>query len=225
MWRVRELSDAYFESYYTKLVRWISQGRLLRDSDRGILLLDKEQAFVGEQVSVRAVLKNEKFEPLTDPEMKARLTDPSGKSQTVTLRLLQDVGQPGVYVGQFICTAEGLFDIQLALGSLAKQEILSQQVLARVPAREVQQPQRNDPLLTELTGKTGGVYFKELSEAVSQADNTTRLAAAIKPQDQVNKIVGSPDQDFQRRLMTALMALIGGALSLEWLLRRLNKLA
>jgi hypothetical protein len=69
------------------------------------------------------------------------------------------------------------------------------------------------------------VYFKELSEAVSQADNTTRLAAAIKPQDQVNKIVGSPDQDFQRRLMTALMALIGGALSLEWLLRRLNKLA
>lgn len=225
MWRVRELSDAYFESYYTKLVRWISQGRLLRDSDRGILLLDKEQAFVGEQVSVRAVLKNEKFEPLTDPEMKARLTDPSGKSQTVTLRLLQDVGQPGVYVGQFICTAEGLFDIQLALGSLAKQEILSQQVLARVPAREVQQPQRNDPLLTELTGKTGGVYFKELSEAVSQADNTTRLAAAIKPQDQINKIVGSPDQDFQRRLMTALMALIGGALSLEWLLRRLNKLA
>jgi hypothetical protein len=226
MWRVRELTDAYFDAYYTKLIRWVSQGRLLRDSDRGILLFDKEEAVVGEQIAVRAVLKDEKFQPLADPEIRARLQSPSGRSTNVILRLLQDTGQPGVYVGQFVCDAEGLFEMELSLGSLAKQEILSQQVLARVPTREIQQPQRNDALLAELAQRTGGKYFPTIAEATTvAADQRTVLAAATPTQDQINKIVGTPDQQFQLRLMGALMALIGGALSLEWLLRRLNKLA
>ena len=226
MWRVRELTDAYFDAYYTKLIRWVSQGRLLRDSDRGILLFDKEEAVVGEQIAVRAVLKDEKFQPLADPEVRARVQSPSGRSTNVILRLLQDAGQPGVYVGQFVCDAEGLFEMELSLGSLAKQEILSQQVLARVPTREIQQPQRNDSLLAELAQRTGGKYFPTIAEATTvAADQRTVLATATPPQDQINKIVGTPDQQFQLRLMGALMALIGGALSLEWLLRRLNKLA
>jgi hypothetical protein len=34
-----------------------------------------------------------------------------------------------------------------------------------------------------------------------------------------------PDVDFERRLMTWLMAVICGALAFEWLLRRLSRLA
>ncbi|HUP81491.1 MAG TPA: hypothetical protein VM260_23270, partial [Pirellula sp.] len=49
-WRLREVGEGYFDTYYTKLIRWAGQGRLLRDSDRGILLLDKQQAIMGEQV-------------------------------------------------------------------------------------------------------------------------------------------------------------------------------
>lgn len=226
MWRVRELSDSYFDTYYTKLIRWVSQGRLLRDSDRGILLFDKEETMVGEQVAVRAVLKDEKFQPLTESEVKANLRDPSGRITTVVLRPLQDAGQPGVYVGQFVCGSEGLFEMELPLGSLGKQEILNQQVLAKVPAREVQTPQRNDTLLAELTLRAGGKYFPTLGDALKPDEGGTPAIISVTPsQDQINKILGTPDQKFQLRLMAALMSLIGGALSLEWLLRRLNRLA
>jgi hypothetical protein len=199
---------------------------LLRDSDRGILLFDKEETVVGEQVAVRAVLKDEKFQPLAESEVKANLRDPNGRITNVVLRPLQNAGQPGVYVGQFVCGSEGLFEMELPLGSLGKQEILNQQVLAKVPAREVQIPQRNDALLAELTLRGSGQYFPTLGDAVKpDPTGSPALIAATPPQDQINKILGTPDQKFQLRLMAALMALIGGALSLEWLLRRLNKLA
>ena len=67
MWRLRGESDAYFDSYYTKLIRWVSEGRLLRDSNRGILLLDSSRAMVGDTITIRAVLTDEQFEPLECP--------------------------------------------------------------------------------------------------------------------------------------------------------------
>ena len=87
-WRMREVGDKYFDTYYTKLVRWVSQGRLMRDSDRGMLLVDKEQAIVGDSVMVRAVLKDAQFQPLVQSEANAKLIEPGGRSST--LKLLPD---------------------------------------------------------------------------------------------------------------------------------------
>ena len=39
MWRIRSLDVGYFEAFYTKLIRYASQGRLARDSSRGLLLV------------------------------------------------------------------------------------------------------------------------------------------------------------------------------------------
>ena len=47
----------------------------------------------------------------------------------------------------------------------------------------------------------------------------------IKPQDQVTVLPGTPDRGFERQLMGWLLGLIAGALCLEWLLRRLSRLA
>ena len=41
MWRLRRLDPAYFDQFYTKLIRHVSQGRLLRGSSRGVLCRDK----------------------------------------------------------------------------------------------------------------------------------------------------------------------------------------
>jgi hypothetical protein len=51
------------------------------------------------------------------------------------------------------------------------------------------------------------------------------LAGALEPQEQIAYLPGLPDAEFARRLMTWLMALICGALCLEWLFRRLSRLA
>jgi hypothetical protein len=218
IWRLRQMSDDYFDTYYTKLVRWASQGRLLRDSDRGMLLLDKQQALVGEQIGVRAILKDNQFQPLVLSKTTGRIVDPGGRSTPIDLMPLQDASQLGVYVGQFLAKQTGTYEVQLPIGSLSERQILTQSVAIRVPTREVQRPQRNDRLLLDLAKKTGGQYSSSLNDSVD-------TLASIATREQVNYLPGAPDRPFQQRLMGWFMALIATSLSLEWLLRRLSKLA
>ena len=232
-WRLREVGDSYFDTYYTKLIRWAGQGRLMRDSDRGILLLDKQQAIMGEQVMVRAVLRDAQFHPTILPDVKAKLIDPSGRNSSLVLTPIPDPSQPGVYLGQFFTKATGTYEVQLPVGGLADQQLLTQQVTVRVPALEIQRPQRNDPLLAELASRTGGKLWigmdsllpgkSELTSAASASASS--LPQSIDSRDQTNYLPGSPDREFQQRLMGILMALIVGCLSMEWLIRRLSRLA
>lgn len=231
-WRLREVGEGFFDTYYTKLTRWAGSGRLLRDSDRGVLLLDKQQAMVGESVTVRAVLKDAQFQPTILPEVAAKLLEPNGMSTPLILRPIPDASQPGVYIGQFFVRKTGNYEVQLPVGGLSDQQLLTQQVTVRVPALEIQRPQRNDVLLSELASRTGGKYWVGLQEATGMNVGGTQtnivdgsIVAAVVPRDQVNYLPGAPDRDFQQRLMGLLMAFIAGALSLEWLIRRLSKLA
>ena len=64
MWRLRALDDSDFEQFYTKLIRHVSQGRLLLGSSRGMLLVDRDRYLLGNTVVVRAQLSNAQFEPL-----------------------------------------------------------------------------------------------------------------------------------------------------------------
>ena len=54
MWRLRRLDPAYFDQFYTKLIRHVSQGRLLRGSSRGVLLPGQDRYLLGNTVEVRA---------------------------------------------------------------------------------------------------------------------------------------------------------------------------
>ncbi len=226
LWRLRSLGDQYFDRYYTKLVRWISQGRLLMDSDRGVLLVDREQATLGEQVVVRAVLKDERYEPLLQSEVVARLLDPMGRNLPLVLRPLADGSQPGVYTGQFPIQLAGEYAIQLQLGGLTSDEVLNAQVDSKVPAREMQQSERNDELLRQMAVDTGGNYWAGAAQALQSNEQTGQdLVSLIEPQDQVAYLPGAPDRTFQLRWLAWLMMWIAGCLSLEWLSRRLHRLA
>ncbi len=54
MWRLRAVDEAYFSQFYTKLIRHVSQGRLLRGSSRGVLLVGQDRYLLGNMVEVRA---------------------------------------------------------------------------------------------------------------------------------------------------------------------------
>ena len=227
MWRLREVGDQYFDRYYTKLVRWISQGRLLMDSDRGMLLVDREQALLGDQVTVRAVLKDERYQPLVQSEVVARLLDPQNRNLPLVLRPLNDGRQPGVYTGQFTVQHTGEYAVQLQLGGLASEEVLSALVQAKIPAMEMQRGERFDELLSYLAVQSSGKYMVGASQAAALSADGRRLAltANIPSQDQVTFIPGAPDRNFQLRWLAWLMAWIGGSLSVEWIARRLHRLA
>ncbi len=224
MWRLRGESDAYFDSYYTKLIRWVSEGRLLRDSNRGILLVDTSRAGVGDTITVRAVLSNEQFEPLDVPEVRAKLLAPSGRIDD--LRLLPLKGEPkaGTYGGRFVVREAGSYEIRLTLGDALDEEVLRQSVQVRLPTIELERPRRNDAELTQFASVTGGEYIP-INDDITDQMIAESLLSKLKPQPQTTILPGTPDIDFSRRRNAVLMWLIATMLSMEWITRRLHRLA
>lgn len=225
MWRVRAVEDTFFDQYYTKLIRWVSQGRLQRDSRRGVLLVDKDRCVLGDHISVRAILKDPQLRPMTDLEVAASLVLPDGQRTAFKLRQVKDSTRGGMYAAQFTALLEGDYRIELNPPQSTGDEMLVREVRARVPAREIESPERNDPVLSKLTHNTGGEYFVGIDAAMNRAGGGQSVAGVLEPQDQTSFLPGTPDKKFEQALMTWLMGLICGILSLEWLIRRLSKLA
>lgn len=223
MWRLNQLDPAYFTTYYTQLIRHVSQGRLLRDSNRGLLLVDNEQTSLGDTITVRAALSDAQYQPLTVETVPANLLRPDGTSQALTLRRLETAERPGMYSAQFTTTQDGTYRVELPIPSV-ESEVLTREIRVRVPAREIESPQRNDALLSDLAKQTSGAYYVGLPAAVGQ-QGVTALPNQVRAKDQVTFLPGTPDRSFEQKLMSWLMALIAGALCLEWLIRRLYKLA
>lgn len=226
MWRIRSVEDSLFEQYYTKLIRWVSQGRLLRDSSRGVLLVDKARCVVGDHIVVRAVLSDAQHEPLTAESVTAVVVDPDGRRSSLVMSRLQEAPKGGMYSAQVTASHEGDYRIELQPPHGAEDELLVREVRARIPARETERPERDDVLLKDLADLTGGEYFIGFSPALESANaDAPPLASKLQPRDQVSYVAGTPDKTFERVLMTWLMGLVAGVLCLEWLIRRLSRLA
>lgn len=234
MWRVRSVDDSYFEQFYTRLIRWASEGRRLRDSSRGVLLTDKDRALIGDTIAVRAMLQDAQFKPLQAEKVTAKVVPPKGQPFPLELRKLKDAERPGTFSEQFVVAHDGDYQIELQHPAAADQ-MLIRTVRVRMPALETERPERDDKTLTTIAEKSGGKYFigidaalagKEAGKTAGDKNYTGEtLVQLLKPQDQKNILPGTPDRTFDRLLMTWLMGLIVGALCLEWTLRRLSKLA
>ncbi|MFW6169252.1 MAG: hypothetical protein ACODAD_02100 [Planctomycetota bacterium] len=229
MWRLRAVDPQYFETYYTKLIRWASQGRLLRDSSLGLLLVDKDRCMLGEQVTVRAMLSDVQHRPLQLESVPAMLLKPDGKRESIVLREVQNAARDGMYEAQFPALQVGDYRLQLTPPESSGEDLLTAEVRVRAPTLEIEQPRLDEPLLVEMcetTEQLGGQYFRGLDAAMNRSGaNPATLAATIPPNNQIVYLPESIDNAFEQKLMGWLMGLIVGFLCLEWLVRRLSKLA
>ena len=220
MWRLRAISGSYFETFYTKLVRYVSQGRLLVGSSRGMLLVERDRYLLGGTVVVRAQLTNVQFEPLDLPGVRMEVVRPDSTGDS--LQLAADPARKGMYVGQFTALQEGTYQLQLGVPETNEQ--LSRRIQVKVPDLERENPQRNDALLAEIARRTGGTYYVG-ADAVLGSRGLPPLAAQLHDRTETTYLAGITDADFERRWSNGLLAVICGALCLEWLIRRLTKLA
>ena len=224
MWRLRSESDAYFDTYYTKLVRWVSEGRLLRDSTRGVMLVDNSKAMIGDTISVRAVLTDEQFEPLDVPEVEAKLLSPSGRISDISLQPLKGEPRAGTYGGRFVVRESGSYELRLTVGDALQEQVLRQTVQVRLPTIELERPRRNDEELEEYATVTNGSYIPMDSSTLS-SDVQVKLGSLLRPQPQVTILPGTPSSLFTERRNVVLMWLIATMLTMEWVVRRLHRLA
>ncbi|TWT93160.1 VWA domain-containing protein [Neorhodopirellula pilleata] len=224
MWRLRAGGDRYFDSYYTKLIRWVSEGRLLRDSNRGVLLVDASRVMVGQTVTLRAVLVDDQFQPLSDPFVVAKLLTPDGQIKDLRMTPAADSPRGGTYTGNFVATKSGNYEIQLTLGDALDEQILRQSVQVRLPTNELERPRRADEELLLLASTTRGRYWK-IDDDASVNTVAQELTQAIVPQPQITLLAGTPDRLFGERRNAILMWLIASVLTFEWITRRLHRLA
>ena len=225
MWRVRRLDVDYFEKYYTKLIRWASQGRLARDSTRGVLLTDRERCWMGDTISVQAILKNAQDQPLDYPQVEASLITPDKLTQSVTLRSNPNAASPGSFSGSFVAGSEGEYRINLPIPESPNLDVLTTTVVATIPDLEKEKPQRNDAVLSKIAKNTGGMYFPSPVAFLDGPDNSESTAQLIAPQDQETIIAGTFDRFFKRKFMMWVLGILTAGLATEWILRRLQKLA
>jgi hypothetical protein len=221
-WRLRGVDPGYFEVLYTKLIRHVSQGRILRGSSRGSLLVERDRYELGEPVVVRARLSDSQHKPLTEPTVSAQLLRPDGTSESVKLTAIAD--KPGMYIGQTTVMQEGSYQLALQVPG-SNEEPLSKYIQVRVPDRERTHAERNDTLLTSITKETGGIYYRQLETAIHGDKSTPALSQAIKSRAEIKLVKGAPDKDFARAQMSWLLGIIAGSLFVEWIVRRLNRLA
>lgn len=222
LWRLRRLDPAYFEVLYTKLIRHVSQGRILRGSARGALLVERDRYELGETVVVRARLSDSQHKPLTDDTVTAQLLRPDGATDPI--KLTAETDRPGMYLGQATVLQEGTYQLALSLSG-GNEEPLSRYLQVRVPDLERTHAERNDPLLASIAKETGGIYYKQLDAAIHGDGSTPPLAHAIKSRAEVKLVKGAPDKDFAKSQMQWLLGMIAGSLFVEWIVRRLNRLA
>ncbi|MBN1393629.1 MAG: VWA domain-containing protein [Pirellulales bacterium] len=220
MWRLRAVDENYFDAFYTKLIRHVSQGRLLRGSSRGSLLVGQDRYLLGNTVEVRAKLYDLRMEPLEAPSVKIEVYAPDESTRGVILE--PDPTMPGAFLGQFPALMEGTYRIELPVPE--SDERLSLRIQVKAPDLERENPCRNDALLSEIAEKTGGRYYIGMEEALAK-QGVPPLVMQLKDRTSTVVLPITPDprekEDWLRWIMIALC----GLLCLEWTVRRLLRLA
>ena len=222
IWRLRALDESYFEQFYTKLLRHVSQGRLLRGSRRGNLSVDRDTYLLGSTVDIDARLTNVQHQPLDLPKVTAEVTPQNGAPMMVPL--LADPSRKGTYHGQFSALTAGPHRIELPVPD-SQEDPLSRQIIVKVPDLEKDNPQRNDALLNEIAAGTGGRYYIGIPAARGDGGRLPPLVGQLKDRSRETPKSGDIDKPWEELWSTWLLCGIVGFLCLEWLVRRLSRLA
>ena len=213
MWRLRAVSEDDYDRFWIKTIREVGQGRSKRGTKRGLLMPDSHKLLIGQTSRVRARLLDAKYDPLEAPSVSLEVFDPTGKPMTPPRQLRRDPASPGVFVGDFRVSLPGTYKLELTLPDSREQ--VTDEIVVALPKLEDENIRQNVRLLTDLVRDTGGKYL------------TMDTAAAELP-------ALLPDRGEQfyipERLRTLwdrewVMYLLVTILSLEWLTRKLLKLA
>lgn len=220
LWRLRGVDEAAYERLAAQLVRHVSQGRLMRGTHRARLLVDRDRHAIGGTVQVRLVLADEPTAAAARP-LVARVIGPDGA--TLPMSLVPEPGRPGTLQGGFVAAREGGWRIEVEAGTGPAVERLVRRIQVQLPDRELARPRLDRSLLAQLADRTGGTA--RFPAATWSAAESEALAASFPDRSRREYETGAADANFKQRLNAALLALGGGCLCLEWVVRRLAKLA
>lgn len=212
-WRLRSISEDAYDRFWIKLTRKLAEGRSKRGLQRGMFVLDNREFDLGQTIPVRVRVLNEQFQPLTSPTFPVDVYDANGRPLTPSLILNQDRFRPAEYTGEFRADLAGRYRLEMEVPGM--KDRLKEELQIRLPEREFAEMTQNVAVLTALGEQTGGRYL------------TLETAAAEIPKllpDKGERII--VDQRIDEVWDQGwIMGLLVGLLAVEWLSRKLLKLA
>ena len=218
LWRLRSVAEAAYERLVAQVVRHVSQGRLMRGARRGRLIVDQDRVPVGGSVKVRVVTG---ASDLAARPPTCTAVAPDGTRMPVSL--VAEPARPGTLFGSFVAVREGGWQVEVE-SLAAGDEPLSRRIQVQLPDRERANPRLDRGLLTQLALATGGTAWFSVDGAAT-AEAVTTLAAALPDRSRREYEIGAADTGFKQRLNAMLLAVGCGCLCIEWVLRRLARLA
>ena len=178
-----------------------------------MFVLDSREFDLGQTIPVRVRVLNEQFQPLASPSFSVDVYDSQGRPLTPSLVLAQDRFRPAEYTGEFRADLPGRYRLEMEVPGVT--ERLKEELQIRLPEREFAEMTQNVAVLTALAEQTGGRYLT-LERAAAEIP-------ALLPDKGERIIVDQRIQEIWDRGW--LMGLLVGLLAVEWLSRKLLKLA
>ncbi|HUN81872.1 MAG TPA: vWA domain-containing protein [Phycisphaerae bacterium] len=215
-WRWRKGDDKLFTRFWTQVLRYLVEGKLLGGKSRCQIQTAKDQFQIGESVVVTVTALDEKFAPILAPQLDLSVTAPAQVAdqgepvQTIVLAPMP--GREGSYQGRFIPGRAGTWQLSLKLPG---QSVVSSQRDLAVTESDLEM--RNTPLnkatLRQFAEASGGRYF--------DMDDAGKLPELIPDRSRTYVVRERPRMLWDNGyLLTALVALV----SVEWILRKKAKL-
>lgn len=159
-WRWRKnVGDQYYARLWGQTVQRLAMTRQLSGAKRTQLIADRQQYFSGERVTIYGRLYTPAFQPVTETVVRGRYrakveSAADAADQSVQLRPLP--GQPGMYRGEFLAPAPGVYQFGVETDPSAGLEFR-----VTLPQYELGDTAMNEPLLRQMAEISGGVFVHE----------------------------------------------------------------
>lgn len=158
-WRWRAgVGDKYHYRFYGQIVRFLSLQSFTR-TKRFFVTTDKTQYGVGEEVRVRAEIRDREDGAAERPTQDVLVDLPDGTTQTVNLKALE--GAPGKFEGTYKPVHVGGYRVHIdpgASGSLS--EVASRIFEVNLPRLELQEPRMDQESLERIAQASGGTFLR-----------------------------------------------------------------
>jgi len=182
-WRMMlEFKNKSFETFWRNMFRHMAQGV------RGQVETTTERSSYakGDRVQIRTEVADNKYAAITDAQVTARVTSPSG--QTTDLNLKPDLGHEAeAYVAALAPTEEGAYTVEVTASRGSRAEVLPPghaEFLVGPVNREAFGAAQNRDLLKRIAAETGGSYYpldaaRDLAEDLSHAGGGNSVVTTL----------------------------------------------
>ncbi len=212
-WRLRSMGEEYFDRFWIKLTRAAAEGRAKRGLQRAMLVLDNRDYEVAQTVPLRARVLTASYEPLDTDTISLNVFDPRGRAIFPAPVLTRDRNRATEFVGDLRVTMAGKYRLSLPVPDSS--ETATGEITVTLPQRELTSLRQDSLQLQTLVEETGGAY-------VQIEDAAERVPALLPDRGQSFILDQQISELWDRRWVLYLLV---GLLSLEWLSRKLLKLA